>query len=201
MLGTIVSTLYTLQVRLFSWPLLNQPARLTTFCRPSVNGTYQCLRLIILTVNFCCVSPHMLTKNQFITAVLVTVTVNFNYDRNWWNMRKGVVSAKAKWNILGGFNNGEAAKKKSCPIKICVGGQKFENSVNNLEWFTGIGMLVQKVVLPESSQMSSSSHYIERNSTKTSQMQCYACGLCKKAKKKKHPLEDSMFKEKVMAPH
>lgn len=29
-------------------------------------------------------------------------------------------------------NNGEAAKK-SCPIKICVGGQKFENSVNNLE--------------------------------------------------------------------
>lgn len=26
-------------------------------------------------------------------------------------MRKGVVSAKAKWNILGGFNNGEVAKK------------------------------------------------------------------------------------------
>lgn len=27
-------------------------------------------------------------------------------------MRKGVVSAKAKWNILRGFNTGEAAKKK-----------------------------------------------------------------------------------------
>ena len=40
---------------------------------------------------------------------------------------------KAKLNILGGVNNGEAAKKKCCPIKICVGGQKFENSVNNLE--------------------------------------------------------------------
>ena len=48
-------------------------------------------------------------------------------------MRKGFVSVKAKLNILGGFNNGEAAKKKCCPIKICVGGQKFENSVNNLE--------------------------------------------------------------------
>ena len=80
-------------------------------------------------------------------------------------MRKGFVSVKAKLNILGGVNNGEAAKKKCCPIKICVGGQKFENSVNNLEWFTGIGMFVQKVILPESSQMSLSSHYIERNPT------------------------------------
>ena len=81
MLGTILSTLYTLQARLFMTSM-NQPARLTTFCRPSVNGTYQCLWPIVLSANFCCVSPHMLTKNRFITAVLVTVTVNFNYYRN-----------------------------------------------------------------------------------------------------------------------
>ena len=79
--------------------------------------------------------------------------------------KKGICFCESKIEYFGGVNNGEAAKKKCCPIKICVGGQKFENSVNNLEWFTGIGMFVQKVILPESSQMSLSSHYIERNPT------------------------------------
>ena len=33
-------------------------------------------------------------------------------------MRKGFVSVKAKLNILGGFNNGEAAKKNAVQLRF-----------------------------------------------------------------------------------